>query len=369
MDPAAVNTNITVDDFDSVLTYADPSVWSTPDPSPNNVKSGKFDPSKSPFLQGTYHTTTTPGASISFNFTGPAVYLFGASGPSYGSFEVVLDGGKPVTKSAYAAENASFPYLLFADDGLDYAQHSLTIKNLGKQGEDKSDGPGAFLFDFLRTTVQLGPAGATIKNQTVEETSSSLTFTGTWGHNTSPAFSGGGSTFTNGNNASFSLAFNASAIYVFGDKKNDHGLYRVFLDDATEPTVLTGVSGCGGAFGQTCEQQVPTLKYFASNLGEGEHRLRLENDAGSNESFFDLDSIVLTVPSVYAPRTLGSSSPGANSSNPSSNPNSNSSNPSNPNAPPPSAALGIHPHFGLLNLLVLGVVGVQLVKGWSWGRR
>lgn len=36
----------------------------------------------------------------------------------------------------------------------------------------------------------------------------------------------------------------------------------------------------------TCEQQQPCLKYFASNLNSSEHRLKIENLAGVNNSFF-----------------------------------------------------------------------------------
>jgi hypothetical protein len=122
-----------------------------------------------------------------------------------------------------------------------------------------------------------------------------------------------------------------------GDKKNDHGLYNVTLDNGTAQ-IYDGISGCGGAFGMTCEQQKPTLAYFASNLDSSLHSLKIVNMAGVNHSFFgetdfspsllvivlisysaticrvffffftDLESIVLTVPSVYSPRQTSNSS-------------------------------------------------------------
>ncbi|KAJ7162876.1 hypothetical protein C8R46DRAFT_330317 [Mycena filopes] len=293
MDASAVNTNLTVDDFDSILSYADQAAWETPDPS-----STSFSANTGQWLMGTYHSTTTVNASVSLNFTGPAIYVFGASGPDFGSYEVLLDG-KSTTKSAYAASNVSAPFLLYGTDNLTYAAHTLTMRNLGKQGADA--GGGAFLFDFLRATAQLAPSGATVSNKTLEETDSALKYSGTWGSNKSPNFSGGGSTFTNANNASVSFSFNGSAIYVFGDKKNDHGLYSAILDGGA-PQIFNGISGCGGAFGMTCEQMKPTLAYFASNLDSGVHNLSITNIAGVNNSFFDLDSVVLSVPSVYAPR-------------------------------------------------------------------
>ncbi len=76
-----------------------------------------------------------------------------------------------------------------------------------------------------------------------------------------------------------------SAIYVFGDKKNDHREYNVYLDNGTAQA-FNGTSGCGGAFGQTCEQQQPCLKFFASNLDGSTHSLKIENLAGVNQSYF-----------------------------------------------------------------------------------
>ncbi|KAF8064396.1 hypothetical protein FPV67DRAFT_1504838 [Lyophyllum atratum] len=301
MDTSAVNTNVTVDDFDSVLSYPDQSLWQTPDPS-----SPSFDPSKTPWWMGTYHKTDAIGASVTFNFTGPALYIYGHSGPSYGSYEVQIDG-TTTTSSAYAPTNASGPSLLYAATNLTYAPHTLTLLNLGAKEGDK--GGNALFFDYLQTTVQLAPAGATVKNTTYEEDNPALTYSGGWDSNKSSNFSGGGSAYTNQDKASVSLSFHGTPIYVFGDKKNDHGLYRVTLDNRTAE-VYSGISGCGGAFGGTCEQQKPTLEYFGSNLDGGVHTLRIENVAGVNRSFFDLDSIVVTVPSVYAPRQVnGSSAP------------------------------------------------------------
>ncbi|KAF9012781.1 hypothetical protein BDZ89DRAFT_1023937 [Hymenopellis radicata] len=308
MDASALNVNVSVDDFDSILSYSpDQAPWVTPDPFSADVNL-----ETTPWWLGTYHRTEQIDASISLNFTGPAIYVYGMAGPEYGSFEVGIDDNK-TTLSAYAAENGTAPHLLYSTDKLAYTNHTLTLKNLGKLDGDK--GGNAFLFDFLYMTVQMAPAGATISNKTLEETDPSITYSGEWDNNSSGNFSGGGTTYTNGDLASFTLDFQASAIYLFGDKKNDHREYNVYLDNGTAQT-FNATSGCGGAFGQTCEEQQPTIKYFASNLDASVHTLKVENLAGVNHSFFDFDNIVLTVPSEYAPRNLSvtSSSSGNGSS-------------------------------------------------------
>lgn len=171
MDTSAVNQNITVDDFDSVITYADNSVWQSPDPSANLP----YNASASPWWEGTYHQTDVVNASLNFTFQGPyctslrivkpflnkslplgpALYMYGASGPSYGSYEVNIDGTS-LTSTAYSSTNASNPYLLYGANNLTYANHVLILRNLGAGNEGEG---GSLLFDFLDTTVQLAPSG------------------------------------------------------------------------------------------------------------------------------------------------------------------------------------------------------------------
>lgn len=167
MDSSAINQNITVDDFDSVVSYASQSDWSTPNPQ----LSLPFNQSNTPWFAGTYHETTVTNASFSFDFEGmhtsftplndmnvilgPTIYIYGAAGPTYGSYEISIDGGSHVS-SAHASANAS-SYLLYCNNSLTYGYHTLKVTNLG--AKDGDNGGNAFLFDYLDTTVQLAPSG------------------------------------------------------------------------------------------------------------------------------------------------------------------------------------------------------------------
>lgn len=126
------------------------------------------------------------------------------------------------------------------------------------------------------------------------------------------------------------LIQSGSAIYIFGDKVDDHGLFSVTLDNRTAQQ-FDGVSGCGGAFRKYCEKD-NTLAYFASNLDSTLHTVTVQNNAGVNHSFFgewpatiewfrnlsfdlaDLDAMVYTTPSEYAVRQPPMSSSGSGSS-------------------------------------------------------
>jgi hypothetical protein len=93
----------------------------------------------------------------------------------------------------------------------------------------------ALLIDYALLTTTVGAAGcvdrgfsgrmiltgsfysSTLANTTIEDTDRSrLTYIGTWDSNKDTRFSGGTSTYTN-EEASVSLKFNGSAVYVFGD--------------------------------------------------------------------------------------------------------------------------------------------------------
>ena len=92
-------------------------------------------------------------------FTGPAVFIYGYAGPSFGSYEVQIDSTSTVL-TAYAANNASTPYLLFGANNLTYGFHQLVLRNLGAKNGDA--GGNEMLFDFIQTTVQLAPAGCVL---------------------------------------------------------------------------------------------------------------------------------------------------------------------------------------------------------------
>ncbi|KAL0565477.1 hypothetical protein V5O48_016548 [Marasmius crinis-equi] len=327
-------TTLTIDDFDAILNYTDQTAWTTPDPF-----SAAYNPASPEWVRGTWHRTEVIGerSDIKLGFLGSSISVYGHSGPEYGSYAITIDDKVTLTRSAYAASNASsLPYALYTTTNLTNTPHTLTLRNLGKQGEDA--GGNAFLLDFISIPVVVGGQGGQVRNETLEETDPRIKYTKSWGNNKSGNFSGGGTTFTNEDGGSFELKFNASAIYILGDKKNDHGFYTVQLD-SNPPETYSGVSGCSGVFGEVCEQQLPSIKYFASNLAEGEHTVVVKNvrgnpngEKGVNGTYFDLDSIVLTIPDKYPPALNSSSSSGG----------SGGSNPSGTNTPSGGAAINFN---------------------------
>jgi hypothetical protein len=149
MDPKALNYNITIDDFDSILTYSDQALWTTPDPSTFNYTSDG-----SAWLRGTYHNTTVTGASVTLNFTGPAIYVYGALGPAYGAYQVVLDNQVTLNGTASRAAPSTGSHLLFGTSDLTYGDHQIVLRNLGANSSGD-----ALLLDYIQSMIQLAPAG------------------------------------------------------------------------------------------------------------------------------------------------------------------------------------------------------------------
>jgi hypothetical protein len=61
-------TTVYIDDFDPILSYANPLDWTTPDPSEN--PSWYRDADVTEYHQATWHHTSVSNASLSLNFTG-----------------------------------------------------------------------------------------------------------------------------------------------------------------------------------------------------------------------------------------------------------------------------------------------------------
>lgn len=77
-----------------------------------------------------------------------------------------------------------------------------------------------------------------------------------------------------------------SAVWVYGDQKNDHGEFKVLLN-GSEMAVNNGRSGCGEGYSATCEK-LHGLAFFAGSLPQGTHEVKIVNQSpgGDQPTFF-----------------------------------------------------------------------------------
>lgn len=199
-----------------------------------------------------------------------------------------------------SSQNSTQRHLLYSADNLVYAPHQLSIENRG---------PGKLLLDSIQVGgVPFGAEGSNVTNKTLDDSDPDITYNGTWTTNNSTDFWGGTSIYTGTPGDSFSFDFEASAVWIYGDQVNDHGFFDVYMDDKplSEDT-LSGRSGCGATTdfpSKTCEK-LGGLHFFVGGIKEGTHNMRVVNrGSGEGASFFDLDRIVLSVPSKYPTKQL-----------------------------------------------------------------
>ncbi|KAF8334728.1 uncharacterized protein EI90DRAFT_3050000 [Cantharellus anzutake] len=116
------------------------------------------DPSANFYRNGTAVTSSTPGASATFDFFGTGIWVYGARRDNHGNYTVSLDGGM----SIYDGHDpkGAFQVLLFGQSDLPSENHTLTILN--------SPGPGYFDIDFIiwETSITNGSTQVLIDDTT-----------------------------------------------------------------------------------------------------------------------------------------------------------------------------------------------------------
>jgi hypothetical protein len=82
----------------------------------------------------TQHYSASAGAVFTFSKTGTAIYLIGGRGPSYGQFQVSIDGGAySAAIDSYSASNL-YRKVLYGRSGLSNAVHTIRVRVVGTAG-------------------------------------------------------------------------------------------------------------------------------------------------------------------------------------------------------------------------------------------
>ncbi|TYJ52738.1 hypothetical protein B9479_006633 [Cryptococcus floricola] len=290
------SVNVTFDDFDPLLVFSDYSQWWTPDPSehPEWYNATSQDTGVN-WHEATVHYATEQGASFALNFTSPAIYIYGIAGPSSTNYTISLDG--TTTSHSLSGNNSDTSVddgrtLLWSQSGLETGKvHQVELTNEGS-------GVGV---DLVVLEVDVGQNA---KNTTVDNTSGDILYTSNWSSNNGN-FYNGSSSYTSGSGNSLTFNFTGSALYVFGDQVNDHGVFSLYFNSSSTPFVTpSGRSGCQVANNQvekSCEK-LDSLKAFVGGLPAGEHQVEIVNQG--QDTYFDFDYLVYTTPEQYPSFTL-----------------------------------------------------------------
>nr|XP_031863697.1 uncharacterized protein CI109_000949 [Kwoniella shandongensis]KAA5530769.1 hypothetical protein CI109_000949 [Kwoniella shandongensis] len=119
---SGTGVNSTLDDGSSAITYSGFQSTSSSSSSVSAIQNGEF-------YGNTVSYTTSGGAAASFTFQGSALYVFGMTGPEFGTFTIEIDSKMISTYNASTTVE-TYNTLLFFTTYLDGAsQHTCKITN------------------------------------------------------------------------------------------------------------------------------------------------------------------------------------------------------------------------------------------------
>ncbi|KAI9636015.1 uncharacterized protein MKK02DRAFT_24973, partial [Dioszegia hungarica] len=136
--------NFTLDDASSAITYTGWTSTTVSSAPVEAIRSGKF-------WHDTISYTSSSNAAASFTFTGQLLYIFGCTGPSFGTFQLSIDGSACGIYNATSAVN-TYGTLLFVGQAGD-GEHKVEVKNM-------EDGRLLALDYFVATSSGSEPAPA-----------------------------------------------------------------------------------------------------------------------------------------------------------------------------------------------------------------
>ncbi|EKM80650.1 hypothetical protein AGABI1DRAFT_37953 [Agaricus bisporus var. burnettii JB137-S8] len=173
---------------------------------------------------GSYHLSSTKGATATFKFRGVGFTIFGGRRPGYGSFSLSLDGrqlydGNPVPESSPVNNT------LAVASGLPDDDHTLVLTNSGGTLVD---------IDSIIFETQIGSAGCSII-RTIDDTDPKITYlpAAAWDVNTRLEFQNSTLHYSQAADASASVQFSGNAIALYGTASPDHADISVIIDDKT----------------------------------------------------------------------------------------------------------------------------------------
>jgi len=205
---------------------------------------------------GTAAFSTTPGAQVTFTFTGPSVSWIGGRASVTGIARISLDGVFMTEVDTYSmTEEIRVP--MFAATGLANASHTLTIEVTGRKN--------AAATSTLVVVDAFDVPAATISR--LQETDPSVIYTAGWVQgDTLRAWSAGiaAESVTLGAQATFT--FTGTAISWVGARGPQTGIARVSLDGVFVAEVDT----------YSATEQIQAAVFTATGLADASHTLTIE---------------------------------------------------------------------------------------------
>lgn len=176
------------------------------------------------------HATTVNGNSESLRFTGTGVTVYTELSTDQGNIGVSVDGGAQTVVSTLPSNGMRVTnHAAYSIDGLAPGVHTITVTKLS--------GTYATVDGFLVR----GGGAATPGTVRVDDTSGSITYTGSWSTSGGRGFGDLGDNihYSTANGTSESFTFTGTGVSVYGELNSDQGNVGISLDGGAVITVST----------------------------------------------------------------------------------------------------------------------------------
>lgn len=269
--------NVSLEDSSPLISYSPAGAWT-------DTPQGDF--SSSSYSGSSFHTTSTPGASLSFSFNGTGIWLYGARRSEYGSYTISVDGVEMMQENANSPDS-EFQQSLGGVASLQMGSHEVTLTNTGSMVD----------LDYVVFEAD-GPEATTVA--TFDDSDVHITYDSQWALGNHPGFYNSTIHYTQSADASLGFSFTGDSIAIYGTVAQSMGNYSVNLD-GVEKTYNAGGAGSSQVLHAT------TLLYYANNIGSQSHNVVLTaNPSGLGDAaFFELDSVSVASSDGGSVGTLG----------------------------------------------------------------
>lgn len=255
--------NTTIEDYSPLISFdANWSAGSSSDSKANLYSDSSFT------------LTQADGASASFGFNGTRVAVFGSKRQNHGFFQVAVDGNVVSVVTGQVPDPGQFQVPLFSSGLLSEGFHTVKVTNQGATFLD---------IDFITYESSVGGDTEQLVVNTIQDTDPAFTYLPlrSWGTNVPNigTYSGSSGHGTATPGAFMTYNFRGEGVSLYGPVGPAGSPFSVSLDGGLPITY--------SANKQFYQPQV--LLYTATNLGPGDHSIKMEYQPSQPGQIFAID--------------------------------------------------------------------------------
>ncbi|KAJ7346583.1 hypothetical protein DFH08DRAFT_1006197 [Mycena albidolilacea] len=283
--------NTTIEDYSPIISYS--AGWSS---------GGSADSLADLYSDSSFTLTQTDGETATFSFNGTGFSIFGAKRQNHGLYAVMIDGNAFSPDNGQAPDPGQFQAPLFISPPLNQSLHVVTLTNIGNSFVD---------IDFITFQSSVGADNERLIVNTVQDNDPAFVYTppNSWGLNPpnlgTYSGSSGHGTETPGTFMTYTFEVCAELLVHVSRLTGGWG-YALWTGRGSPFSVSLdgGRPANHTANKQFYQPKVPL--YIASNLGPGEHVLKVSYEPTQPGQILAIDyADVYTAPSLQPPSSNG----------------------------------------------------------------